>query len=538
MPLDAATLTEARRALRQAHGRERLELILGSENPAALVHALPADELYFTVCETGLADAATLVQLATPEQFRIFLDLASWRGDRVKPREALPWLRAARAGYLESPAAEARFRAKVEGLDLEFLDLVLRASLEVHDLEDEEDPLLESERFMRTPEGRFIVEFKVDGAEYASVRGLLDDLFALDPFRATRLLSSIRWELPSELEETALRWRSGRLADLGYPPRAEALSWFSRPLPGATEAPAGLPSRPGGFFLERFGLGSLLARAAGQLTQTERDRLELDLVTASNAALVADLVDLQDLEAVRRAVEMARAFVEMGLAEASAGDEARASEIVARTPVKTLFQRGFGQVLALKWQAERLFASGRAGSPATPFFDPPLGEALSALARRRPLYFPGLDEPRERWGSPYEAALEARPFANALEVARTRDALALAEGLSSLADRLGLGPRGEGPLAPRLSTLYLTALAHERLGRPFAPAPLFARDLVPAAHALRALDDARLAGPGEAERLLAALVRAKDEELAQLREGHVPAAEQVSALWVSAPDGP
>ena len=34
--------------------------------------------------------------------------------------------------------------------------------------------------FMRTPEGKFIVEFTVRGTEYAAVRGLLDDLFA-DP---------------------------------------------------------------------------------------------------------------------------------------------------------------------------------------------------------------------------------------------------------------------------------------------------------------------------------------------------------------------
>jgi len=530
----AAALARSRRALAAARGRRRLDVVLDSEDPGALVRALPADDLFFTISEIGLGDAASLVELASPEQFRTFLDLACWRRDRARPREALPWLRAARRGALEDEAAGARLRAKVEALDLELLDLVLRDSLVVHDLEEGDDPSLSSDRFMRTPEGRFLVEFAVDGLEYAAVRGLLDDLFAQDPFRATRLLSSIRWELPSELEEAALRWRNARLADLGYPDRQEALSWFARPKAGATDAPGGVPARPRGFFLQRLGEGSPLSRAAARLGEDERDHLELELVTAANAVLVAEAVDLGDLEAVRRAVEASRSFIEMGLEAASGGEEERALEVLARTGVKALFQRGFGEVLALKWRAERLFRSGGAGSPAAPLLDPPLGEALAALVRRRPLYFPGLESPREGWGRAAAGAFEPRPFGGRAEVARTLEALSLAEGLCALARRLGLALEADGPLAPRLATLYLTALANERLGRAFAPSPIAPEELVPAARALASLDDPRLAS-GEPERLLEALARAKAEELAAVRGGTAPALAGQGALWVAPP---
>jgi hypothetical protein len=540
-PINPAALAKALAGLAAARGRQRLDLILDQDDPGALVRALPADELYFTIRDIGLGDAVELVQLASAEQFRTFLDLACWVRDHVDPRRALPWLRAARSGSMDSPRAAARWKAKIDKLDVELLHLALRETVRVHDLEQDPDPDLVSDRFMQTPEHKFILEFLADGAEYMAVRGLVDDLYAENPFMATRLLSSIRWDLTSELEETALRWRTGRLADLGYPSREEALSWFARPAARAATAPAGTPARPPGFFLTLGRTGSLLARASARLTPDEREHLELELVTAANAVLVADSVDPGDLDAVRGAVDAARAFVEMGMEEAAGLDEARAAEALATTAVKALFQRGFGRVLQLKWRAERLLASGQAGSSEAPgggqapalLLDPPLGEMLAGLARRRPLYFPGLETPREDWGSLAAGAFEHRGFLSSAEVARTAGALALAEQLASLAGRLGLvSARTEGGLAPSLATLYLTALANERLGRTFAPDAIAASEVPAAARALEHLGDPRLASEGDIGSLLAGLARQKAEELAPIRDGAEGRPEDVSALLV------
>jgi hypothetical protein len=531
-PIEPAALARLRGELAQARGKRRLDLILDQPDPAALVRALPADEVYFTVCDIGLGDAVELVQLASARQFRTFLDLAGWRGARFEPRATLPWLRAARAGSTATPLAAARWRAKLRRLDLEVLDLVLRDALRVHDLEDDPDPHLEADRFMRTAEGKFILEFLVDGAEYAAVRGLVDDLTAEDPFQATRLFSSLRWELPSELEETALRWRTGRLADLGYPSVEEALSWFARPA-ARPAPPAGTPARPPGFWPERIGAGSLLARAAARLPAEEREHLELELVTAANAVVVADAVDAGDLDAVRSAVEGARAFVEMGLETEAGADEVRAAEVLATTAVKALFQRGFGRVLELRWRAERLLAGGRAGTRQDPVLDPPLGEAVAALAARRPQYFPGLELPRAEWGTLAAGVAEPRGFRSSAEVARTAGALASAEALVALGEELRLLPaRVAGPLAPRLATLYLTALANERLGRAFEVQPIAAAELGDASRALATLDDPRLAAHGEAGALLGELARGRAEELRPIAAGAEVRAEYVAALLV------
>ncbi|HEY6003555.1 MAG TPA: DUF6178 family protein [Anaeromyxobacter sp.] len=420
--LAPAELRAARGALARARGRKRLDVILDARDPQALVRALPADELYLTVRDVGLADSAVLVQLASPEQFEVFLDLESWKRDAFDPRKALPWLRAARAGSQLEPRAAARWARKLAELDREVLFLVLRDALQIHDLEADPDPEIASDHFMRTPEGKYVIEFKVEGVEYVAVRGILDDLFAEDPFQATRLLAAIRWEAPSELEESALRWRTGRLADLGWPSLEEARSWFARP-PRAPAQPPGPPVRPAGFFLAALARGTLLDRAAARLSPEAADAVEAQIVSAANAVLVADAVDPGDVEAVRSAFESARGYLELGLEKLAGADEERAAEALASMPVKRIFQEGFGRVLELAWRAERI--RERAGPEAR--LGSPLDEALAALGSRRPRYYPGIEAPRAEWGTITAAAHEPRHFRSSQDLARTEDALLAAE---------------------------------------------------------------------------------------------------------------
>ena len=526
------SMLELRRALAQLGGRRRLDLLLDQPDPRAVVRALPADELYHAIQDAGLADASEVVQLASPEQFRTFVDLDAWRGAEVDPMRLVPWLRAARGAPsgADRDADLDAWREKIAALDPELVSLLLRSALKIHDLEEDEDPDFESERFMRTAEGRFIVEFVPDGADYVAVRRLVDDLYERDPFMAGRTLSAVRWEIESDLEESALRWREGRLADLGYPTFDEALSWFARPA-GRGDLPSGLPDRPPGFWLASFRRETLLDRAAARLPPEAVERFEGEALAAANAAIVADRVDPSDPDAVRSAVESARALLELGLESLSGGDVDVGARALASTPLKTVFQRGFGQLLELRWRAERTRKEAAAIGP-VPALDAPVGEAFAAVQRRRPRFFPGIDRPRDEWGSVAAGAFVERPFRSADEVRRTASALGDAEALLALGRRLGLAPSGE-PNPPTLATLYLTALANERLGRPFAPAPLGRADLPAAARALETIDDPRLSGAGAPGELLLVMARNRAAELAPVRAGEAPPPGTVAAVLVS-----
>jgi hypothetical protein len=514
-PLAPGELARHRADLAAATGRRRLDLILDAPNPLALVRSLPADELYLVIRDVGLADAAPLVQLASAEQFKVFLDLDAWRRDTLDPARAMVWLRAARAGAMDDPKAAARWARKLDQLDRELLFLLLRGALIVHDLEENEDPEIVNDRFMRTPEHKYIVEFTVDGAEYVAIRGILDDLYAQNAFMATRLLSALRSELDSELSETALRWRASRLSDLGFPTLEEALSWFARPPAKAATAQAGLPARPPGFWIAAHPGTGLLDRAAAHLSDEVRAALEPELIAAANAVLVADATDPGDVESVARALGAARAMIELGLESRVGTDEAQAATLLAEVPVKRLFQEGFGRILALKWRAERIFKEHGTGTRESPLLDVPLGEALAALCLKRPRFHPGIEADRGRWGAPALAAVPTRPFLTTLDLTRATAALDAAEGLVALGSRLGLLLRpGEPAGLHRLSARFLTALANERLGRPFSPAPIPAAELKRAAEALRpGVDHPSLAEAGEAGALLRGLATQCAEEL-------------------------
>jgi hypothetical protein len=528
----SGNLVELRHALAQLGGRRRLDLLLDQPDPQAIVRALPADELFHAIQDAGLADASDVVQLASPEQFRTFVDLDAWRGSEVDPMRLVPWLRAARgaASGADRDADLDAWREKIATLDPELVSLLLRTALRIHDLEEDDDPDFESERFMRTAEGRYIVEFVPDGADYVAIRRLVDDLYERDAYMAGRILSAVRWEIESDLEEQALRWRDGRLADLGYPNLEEALSWFARPA-RRTGTAAGLPERPPGFWLASFRRETLLDRAAARLPPEAIERFESEALAAANAAIVADRVDPSDPDAVRSAVESARTLLELGLESLSGGDVDAASLVLGATSLKSIFQQGFGQLLELRWRAERIRKEAALAGP-SPGLDAPVGEAFAAVLRRRPRYFPGLDRPRDEWGSVATAAFTERPFQSSEEVRRTAAVLGDAEGLLALGRSLGLAPAAGEPPAS-LATLYLTALANERLGRPFAPAPLGRVELPAAARALESIDDPRLSSAGPAGELLLVMAKNRAAELAPVRAGEEPPPGTVAAVLLA-----
>ncbi len=198
-------LRGVRRALSAARGRQKLDLIIDAPDPGQLVRSLPAEELYFALLDIGPEDAPEIVAMATPEQFRHFLDMAAWRSsdEGPQPRELLRWLRLAR-----DPDEAEGFRGKLAALDAELLSLLLHRELRVYDLTQEEPPQPENPGMaFYSPDGRFLLEF-VGSGEFAAMRHVVEDLYAQNPFLAGRLIESVRWEMPTELEELARRCRS------------------------------------------------------------------------------------------------------------------------------------------------------------------------------------------------------------------------------------------------------------------------------------------------------------------------------------------
>src|SRR5436309_126914 len=99
-----------RRALAAAQGKEKLDILLEAPDPEALVQSIPDQELYLALLEIGPEDAAEVVALSSPSQFRHAIDLAAWPGGDAGPEAAaiLRWLRLAREGAGHSDRARRK----------------------------------------------------------------------------------------------------------------------------------------------------------------------------------------------------------------------------------------------------------------------------------------------------------------------------------------------------------------------------------------------------------------------------------------------
>src|SRR5262249_20844947 len=148
--------------------------------------------------------------------------------------------------------------------------------------------------------------------DFATLKQLLEDLFAQDALATTRLIEAVRWELPSELAEVAWRWRQGRLRDLGFPSLEGAGSFYARPARRGQPAGAGEPAAGAAIALSPAA-APLLDRALALVPAEAYARVEEGVIYAANAALVANAVAADDLLGARATLADARSTLSLGL---------------------------------------------------------------------------------------------------------------------------------------------------------------------------------------------------------------------------------
>lgn len=322
---------------------ERARLLDLLPAPEAIVPALPTAELCFTVKAIGLADAAWMLELATPEQVVAALDLDAWRGNALDVAAANEWLQA-----LARTSPEARVRS-VLALDTELLVLALRGRIGAVQRPDDAEGWSPPDG-SQTLEGQFHYWAISDDDDLSDVTDLLRPLFESAYWVYFRLMLALQWELDSDTEEWALRWRSGRLEDLGFPSWDEAMRIYrflaperrrelppdERPLDvAAWELPVWLPRLP-----EARGEGQRLFRAIASLDEDERRAIFFAFVGLANRVAVADRLPLGDAESTPRAIEKAAVLASAGLAELASAHGRGDVELLRRVSLERLFRIG------------------------------------------------------------------------------------------------------------------------------------------------------------------------------------------------------
>ncbi len=477
-----AELREKIRDLLRLEGMERLEMLLQSEHPEALVQSLPDRDLYLTVRELGPIEALPLLSMASSSQIHHLVDLEAWRMNRLDPIRTGAWV----ATFLE--AGEETMDRFIQDADDELLSALFLHWARLKPVEyDDQVPVAGigetetgDERGFISPDGYYRFNPEIQ-AHAPAVRRLAELLLAADPERYRQILWDACWQVPSELEDSALHWRQSRMEEYGYLSLEEAQEIYQPPrglavVPEETaidpDRGAPLPSQVPAAVLAEDPTWLLLER---DMDPQDRDRVFLELSALANRVLVADQMDTGLPDSHRSAIRKAGAYVAVALAARRAAAGGRAAGVLAQVPMIELFREGYALAEDLRNRCVRLLETSWPASHADSLelLDPPLRQRLAGLMHRHPLYYeieasPDADRKSSADSSEESAPKEPfRDFRALAEIRETANALDLVEHIGSvLVDRMGLdisrllADSDDLPLGgPRFSTLLLTMMA-------------------------------------------------------------------------------
>lgn len=491
--------------------RLRPDAVFDLDYPERVVPLLPVQELLFAIQEMGVSDAGDLVALTTPVQVQAFLDLSLWTRDLLDPDETDDWLEM----LLELD--DENFMEKVRNLDAELLGTILRKYVEVYDPQLQPVPELEMAPYITLdtfffvfpliPEpdietGEIDPEWDPHGdPRFRAATRLLDKLYRMEPEFARDVVMETASSTTSELEELAYRWRSGRLADLGYEPYAEALEILqfldpSQLMGRLTEPDPAAPTRDpddpvtlGGVLLEPVTAAAeepYLATCLAALTPEDLDRVTLGFTFLANRIAAATLTQPGNVEQMGEVLSRARQGLNLGLEYLTRHKPETATEVFSKVPVSMVFRVGHSLTLQLQRLVMALGRNGRLSLASRSFtlLEGPWRELAQGLSERFPRITRAFDD------NPAEG------FRPILGLADLLHATQLVEDLSALWPLCFLGLKFEldwltshglqdcrpsEPGAVRLGDLFRTAALRRLLGHELAVVPLAPADLEAAA---------------------------------------------------------
>ena len=472
----------------QRSAADFLRRLKDAPEPLVLVRRLGPHDLLLTLRAADDEQRCELLSLADRGQVSALVDLACWKKNRFRP-EALEAL----IRPLADSGADGASKL-VDDLDPEARVLLLRRYAVVHLRERPEDevPAAEGSELIETPDGYYFIELPDPGSVPTTVRNLFRALLLRSFEEYQPELEALRHELPSETEQSALRWRNGRLADLGFGTREESRSLLAPRDPRQVsrlvrdDAPAippldcdiPLPAIHRAALEGRPFLDAALAAMAASRHPLVADRagsIWSELGAMTNLYLTAVDCDLADPFEVARHLRWARDLLSLGVEIAAGGDPERAAVGLARQAPGLFVQTAMGRLAPLRERARAVLErEGRIGSRRE-LLDRPHAVALEALAREVPGRWPPLDEGQDTALLPAEPLPgELSAFASRSEVRRAEMLIEEAELVDEMLERLGATRPAQGDRAA--SALVSTALCNAALGREARFAPLSAAD--------------------------------------------------------------
>jgi hypothetical protein len=448
------------------------------DDAAELVRALPVQS--FVTVARKLRDEERLdlaLPYASPEQITGLFDLDAWTRDRLAIPRARAWLDRIIDAYEHAEVERGRLTELVHDTDPELWILATAAATAVAEFDEPDDDERRQQvmddmaalRTWETPDGFSIVGVPDNEFGRMTLR-VLSALYEDNMVEGRKLISAIKWAVHAEVEEDLLRWRKGRLADLGFPEWDEAMRLFT---PLARDAVTGrssadeavsahVPDELPPAQLGRLGT-DILRRVMQRLDDDEYDLRLREFLLLANELMAAQRFEPGDESLQERAVGQAQATLNLACELLLGGErhddpEAYIADRIAKVGLRKLFRFGYGPLAKLRKAALALHRDGRVSLASVgSLLDRPWGPTLASLSQWYP-----------------EVAIDgkpgSRPIPSLRELARATALIGEAGALARVtfaAEGFAIDPvwlgRVDEPEHLRLGDLVRTALICEQL---------------------------------------------------------------------------
>lgn len=327
-----------------------------------VLQEMPVETLYLALKRADAHNLAWFYQTALPEQIQGLIDIDCWSGGEFLPTRYQEIFRGLVA------VNPVKLTQTLKHLDPEVIVRGLLENAEVTDFDPTNPPDEPESEFIISPDSKYILRLKdADSQTREVLFQWMNKLAMGDIELMRRLLESCKWEQMSDLEEFGYQMKKGRLEDMGFVDREEAISLYAvgnapdfkkalaaDPLPAGAKIPpreddANEPataSQDEAFWptilAETLQGEDLLAKALGKTSSPElRRTLTSELLRTLNAALAADNLIHSDLEPIAKGLRRSRRYVDLGLSYFSEGQLDRAVEALATQSLWNLHRLGW-----------------------------------------------------------------------------------------------------------------------------------------------------------------------------------------------------
>ncbi len=467
------TFLQDRRQILKLPAEQALAHILEAPDPQALVQSFPEEDFYFLIHDIGINDSSPLLALASEDQCEYILDLEIWDRDRIDMTALSQWI------TILMDADPNRFLAWFADQKIDCLDFYLYRNIEVVIRAPDQDPAEIGKDFF-TLDDAFYIRIIEDPLEpnappdakkrrHGFIKTLLERLANYDHIYYQYILLETAAVLPAESEEEAYRLRNTRLAEKGFLPFEEAVGIYqpmslekmkAHVVTEKTGRQKAEPLVPVPLYSQGLLVEGTLFTSALKTIEDDSDlhALQIEFASLANQIIAADRKIIKVKSELQEVVKKACGYLSIGLKRLLPTDtdfSQPAAALLLKHPLHQIFRLGYGQVLELKWRAEkwrRVSWFEAQGLPLSFWGEEWLG-AIGGLFIKKPLFFDNY-----RTGSLY------REFFTETDIGEIENILEDIMAFDNLLSHLNLSIAPKPKRIITYKNILLTIFARRQLG--------------------------------------------------------------------------